>query len=259
MKKWFWLVSALAAIMIGVCIFLYSDQYYDHKTAQAARAYYEMLKPLIEYRDPDGYIEEIHHTAPPKQDGDKTIYRLNSGMTVKLGSTFDELKLREQCEIINLQRAAWQESGMSAAYERSKEGKGTDFPDSFPIEYASPNCTYTLLKDLLEPVWYVTVHENGQSSAKDRKHCWRVSEDGIEIVGFIADYTKKPKKITYFTDTEDSGAKERKKSGTTKTYSYTYEDPYDVEDYDDPEDFYFDNEDVFEDIEDAEDYWEMYH
>lgn len=267
MKKWCWLFIASALIVLGVSIFLHSDRYYDYQTVQAARAFYEMLKLLEEYRDPDGYIEEIHHTDPPKQDGDKTIYRLNSGMTVKLGSTFDELKLREQCEIINLieaelteiQRAAWQESGMKAAYERSREGKGTIFVDSFPIEYISPVCTYTLSKDRLEPVWYVTVHENGQSSAKDRKHCWRVSEDGKEIVGFIEDYTKKPKKTTYFTDTENSGEKEKKKSGSAGTYSYIYEDPYDVEDYDDPEDFYFDNEDEFEDIEDAEDYWEMYH
>ena len=33
-------------------------------------------------------------------------------------------------------------------------------------------------------------------------------------------------------------------------------DPYDVYDYSDPEDFYFDWEDDFEDFEDAEEYWE---
>ena len=33
-------------------------------------------------------------------------------------------------------------------------------------------------------------------------------------------------------------------------------DPYDVYDYNDPEDFYFDWEDDFEDFEDAEDYWD---
>ena len=33
-------------------------------------------------------------------------------------------------------------------------------------------------------------------------------------------------------------------------------DPYDVYDYDDPEDFYYDHEDEFEDYEDAEDYYD---
>ena len=33
-------------------------------------------------------------------------------------------------------------------------------------------------------------------------------------------------------------------------------DPYDVYDYSDPEDYYFDWEDDFEDYEDAEDYWD---
>lgn len=37
--------------------------------------------------------------------------------------------------------------------------------------------------------------------------------------------------------------------------AYTYDDLYDVYDYDDPEDFYYDNEDDFEGYEDAEDYW----
>ena len=31
---------------------------------------------------------------------------------------------------------------------------------------------------------------------------------------------------------------------------------YDVQEYDDPEEFYFDHIDEFEDVQDAEDYWE---
>jgi len=38
--------------------------------------------------------------------------------------------------------------------------------------------------------------------------------------------------------------------------AYTYDDIYDVYDYDDPEDFYYDYEDDFDGYEDAEDYWE---
>ena len=38
--------------------------------------------------------------------------------------------------------------------------------------------------------------------------------------------------------------------------AYTCDDLYDVYDYDDPEDFYYDNEDEFDGYEDAEDYWE---
>ena len=37
--------------------------------------------------------------------------------------------------------------------------------------------------------------------------------------------------------------------------AYTYDDLYDVYDYDDPEDFYYDNKDDFDGYEDAEDYW----
>ena len=38
-----------------------------------------------------------------------------------------------------------------------------------------------------------------------------------------------------------------------------YLDPYDVDKYDDPEDFYYDYEDDFDDYEDAEDYWDEHH
>ena len=48
-----------------------------------------------------------------------------------------------------------------------------------------------------------------------------------------------------------------KKKTTTKKKVTTYkkDDPYDVYDYDDPEDFYYDNYDDFFDYEDAEDYY----
>ena len=42
--------------------------------------------------------------------------------------------------------------------------------------------------------------------------------------------------------------------GSRKAFDY-----YDTDQYDDPEDFYYDYEDDFEDYEDAEDYWEEYH
>lgn len=60
----------------------------------------------------------------------------------------------------------------------------------------------------------------------------------------------------------------RKKQGKTQTekkkYSlpsgkFDYGDPYNVQDYDDPEDFYEDHEDEFDDIEEAEDYFDEYY
>jgi hypothetical protein len=55
-----------------------------------------------------------------------------------------------------------------------------------------------------------------------------------------------------------SSAKSNSSSKSKNSYSYTpsyNDDPYNVYDYDDPEDFYYDNEDDFEDYEDAEDYY----
>ena len=43
-----------------------------------------------------------------------------------------------------------------------------------------------------------------------------------------------------------------------RTYIFDDDDDYDVEDYYDPEDFYYDHEDDFYDYEDAEDYFYEY-
>ena len=47
-----------------------------------------------------------------------------------------------------------------------------------------------------------------------------------------------------------------KKRTYQNNYTRQYRDPYNVHDYDDPDDFYEDYEDDFEDFEDAEDYWD---
>ena len=64
---------------------------------------------------------------------------------------------------------------------------------------------------------------------------------------------------------QEKEAQENSKSNnSTGTYTYNrkkyrskyYDDPYDVYEYNDPEDFYYDNEDDFDGAEDAEDYWD---
>jgi hypothetical protein len=48
-------------------------------------------------------------------------------------------------------------------------------------------------------------------------------------------------------------------SSSYKSKKKTYDDPYDVNEYSDPEDFYYDNYDDFWDYEEAEDYYNSYH
>jgi hypothetical protein len=61
-----------------------------------------------------------------------------------------------------------------------------------------------------------------------------------------------------YSSSSGSSSNSSSKSNNYSGYSYTPsydDDPYNVYDYDDPEDFYYDNEDDFEDYEDAEDYY----
>lgn len=48
-------------------------------------------------------------------------------------------------------------------------------------------------------------------------------------------------------------------SSSYKSKKKSYDDPYDVNEYSDPEDFYYDNYDDFWDYEEAEDYYNSYH
>ena len=48
-------------------------------------------------------------------------------------------------------------------------------------------------------------------------------------------------------------------SSSYKSKKKTYDDPYDVNEYSDPEDFYYDNYDDFWDYEESEDYYNSYH
>lgn len=66
----------------------------------------------------------------------------------------------------------------------------------------------------------------------------------------VNDYWDKFEKQTYST---------QKNITSGSTANSHIDEFYDAQDYDDPEDFYYENEDDFYDFEDAEDYWEDYH
>lgn len=77
-------------------------------------------------------------------------------------------------------------------------------------------------------------------------------------------------KVTYYTgqtDTSEGVKAYSTEAAPASTYRSDHrqadtadgDDEYDVNDYDDPEDFYVDNQDDFENEEDAEDYYDEYH
>ena len=71
----------------------------------------------------------------------------------------------------------------------------------------------------------------------------------------VNSYTPRTTTTTRYTTAKTTTYKKRTTKKTTKTTTKKSADPYDVYDYDDPDDFYFDNYEDFYDYEDAEDYF----
>ena len=110
--------------------------------------------------------------------------------------------------------------------------------------------------------------EEGITYRQEFSYFIKTSRNSYEQTNLVRDYyvlngkdhfvrTEKKKQTTP-TPTPGPTGTPSGSSGTggkrRKTFEY-----YGVENYDDPEDFYYDYEDDFEDYEDAEDYWNEYH
>ncbi len=97
------------------------------------------------------------------------------------------------------------------------------------------------------------------------KYYW-YSYDGKDKVlvveckdGKVTDVIKYNKSIYWTSDGMPKFWATRPAITTKKNNSTKKEDPYNVNDYNDPEDFYDDNYDDFWDYEEAEDYYNSYH
>lgn len=91
---------------------------------------------------------------------------------------------------------------------------------------------------------------------KDGKHFYDFNQWGddieVRIDGEVV-YETRPKPVEKNPSTDKSYSS--KKSAGKKSTSKYPDDPFDVYDYSDPEDFYYDNWDDFYEYEEAEDYY----
>ena len=79
-------------------------------------------------------------------------------------------------------------------------------------------------------------------------------------IGKLSEYRQERKKTTPAPTPTSTPKAKRSSRGSGKTTVYDEaRDYYEIDEYDDPEDFYEAFEDDFEDVEDAEDYWDEYH
>jgi hypothetical protein len=97
------------------------------------------------------------------------------------------------------------------------------------------------------------VYLSGLSGQCSRSGCTNQKASGSRYC-----YTHSYKSSTYSTSRKTAGSYTSSRKNSSSS-SKTYSDPYDVQDYDDPEDFYYDNYDDFDGYEDAEDYWDENH
>ena len=94
----------------------------------------------------------------------------------------------------------------------------------------------------------------------------KTSENTYEYAHNVRDYFLLNGRDHYTQKFREKYRKEQEKKNPRKeknTYlpsgKFDYGDPYNVQEYDDPEDFYEDHEDEFEDYEEADDYYDEHH
>ena len=115
---------------------------------------------------------------------------------------------------------------------------------------------------------YINITLLGRAKEKRTEHYWRdtpgkrTQDIQYRYMWYNSNGTKKfmavcrNGRVSSVVEFVPSTASRKNSYSGNTSRNNTRKDMYDVQDYDDPEDFYYDHADEFDDIQDAEDYWE---
>jgi hypothetical protein len=162
-------------------------------------------------------------------------------------------------------------------YQKEEERKRQEKIEGYKQQYSSMSAPFVGMDE--EAIDYTTVGRHDtfetkkRTSARKTTYTWIYSwyadwySSGTKSIGLVVEcedgiVTEVIKKDPYWKSdgTPNYSGKPisintPKRNTTSSSKSTKKSDPYDVYDYDDPEDFYYDNEDDFDGYEDAEDYF----
>ena len=272
-------VLAALLVYVLVSIHLNSDAHFNAVAAPGIRTYLEQARTLRDYRAKEGYIRntnvEIKDQSPSSSLNRK--YRAISVIVhVKLNDGFEKLKPVEQCrrlyvynkDLTEAERSFRESTGYGQAVENGKHGRGDYISDCFAVYFRGPDHDFSFYDDGSMAVTVPGAYGKGAKS-----YTFRVQD------GEITDFAEKKSYSRYggkgTSTAENGGASSRRSSGSgasgTGSSSSSgkrraaWSDPYDVNDYDYPDDFAEEWAEEFADFVDGDfddgydeayDYWE---
>lgn len=256
----------LLAIVIGICLRVYSlSAYrYDRKAAPKIKAYYEQMQEFQDFRDEEGYVrdtEVIIKDEPSKQY--KGLRYITVSVEVQLSGAFEKISPAKQCQWLYKYSKMLEErkeeireaSGYKEVLRESGAGYGTIISDYCPINFLSPVYQYMI------------------EDSNTMRVIWRGAIGYVDLYSFRVRDGKAVdvREVRYSSSGRSSSSGKSSSSGRSSSsgsYGNRYWDSYDVEDYDDPDDFADDWADDFADLVDGDyedgydeayEYWEENH
>ena len=231
------------------------------------------------YEDPSKFYKNTiplyaYALAQIEYNGDKYLYQINDYLELiprnYSGELSEEIKkFREEfepqyAELVEKDRKEIEAVGIK--HEKEEKEYLAELKNKIP--YEGMYIGYIHATAAGEADKHTTRYMPGKDNRPDDyldKYYW-YADDGKSIVLIVEceyDFVTKVTKYfegVYWTSegTPNFGATKPKKT-TKKYYETEDDDPYNVNDYSDPEDFYYDNYDDFWEYEEAEDYYNRYH
>ena len=191
-------------------------------------------------------IDAVCKIGEPDSNGRRTRYS-RYYVTVHVSDEFDRVGENDQFEYLEEVKDLAREAKRTVLEEHLPAYAGFSGSHQYPDVFGKHRMDYNE-----EDEYFVKTSRNLYQCAKYLDNYFIKNDEEVFTPRFWEIYHKKNP-----TPTPTPTPYARKPASGKSKYKYkSSADPYDVDQYDDPEDFWEENEDDFDDFEDAWDYWE---
>ena len=268
-----YLILAGVIICILAQVHLNSDAHYNAVAAPKISSYMEQVRSLKDFHEDEGYIHniavQVTDEHPTSRSGFK--YRaIGVFVNVKLEDTFENLRAIEQCRrlyaydkaLTGMEQEIRESTGYGEAVKAGRDAHGDYISDGFSINFRT-----SAHKFYFDSGWgSMSVVVPGAYGRGAKGYAFHI-KDG-EIQDFRAEKSSYSSSGTSTKKSSTSGSSSSSGSGRSSSGEKrrsAYSDPYDVNDYDDPDDFAEEWAEEFADFVDGDyddgydeayDYWE---
>ena len=191
-------------------------------------------------------IDAVCRIGEPDRNGKRTRYS-RYYVTVHVSDEFDRVGENDQFEYLEEVKDLAREAERTVLKEYLPDYAGFSGSHQYPDVFGMHRMDYNE-----EDEYFVKTSKNLYQCAKYLDNYFIKNDEEVFTPKFWEIYHRQNPTLTPI----PTPYARKPASGKSKDKYKSSADPYDVDQYDDPEDFWEENEDDFDDFEDAWDYWE---